>query len=128
MRHLTEEQLKKDLELRDLSDSTQGEHCMQLIMNEVIDALTEYWHCPATIYRESPIVTVEDNYDKLTAKIKELGLNEADYSWYLDLRKYGSAEHSGFGIGFERLLMYITGIENIRDVTPYPRYDKSCDY
>ena len=61
----TKEQLKKDLEIRDLSDKNQGEHCMQLIMNEVIDALKEYWNCPVTIYREDPIVTVEDNYDKL---------------------------------------------------------------
>ena len=51
MKHLTKEQLKKDLEIRDLSDKTQGEHCMQLIMNEVIDALKEYWNCPVTIYR-----------------------------------------------------------------------------
>ncbi len=70
----------------------------------------------------------EDNYDKLTAKIKELGLNEADYSWYLDLRKYGSAEHSGFGIGFERLMMYITGMQNIRDVIPFPRTPKNCEF
>ena len=65
MKHLTKEQLKKDLEIRDLSDKNQGEHCMQLIMNEVIDALKEYWNCPVTIYRENPIVTIEDNYDKL---------------------------------------------------------------
>lgn len=53
MKHLTKEQLKKDLEIRDLSDSNQGEHCMQLIMNEVIDALKNYWNCPVTIYREN---------------------------------------------------------------------------
>ena len=63
----------------------------------------------------------EDNYDKLVARIKELGMNPEDYSWYLDLRRYGGTTHSGFGLGFERMVMYLTGIANIRDVVPYPR-------
>lgn len=63
----------------------------------------------------------EDNYDKLVAKIADFGLNKEDYWWYLNLRKYGSVEHSGFGIGFERLLMYLTGVSNIRDVLLFPR-------
>lgn len=83
MKHLTKEQLKKDLEMRDLSDKTQGEHCMQLIMNEVIDALKEYWNCPVTIYREGPIVTVEDNYDKLKID-KESVLRSEVYTRYVD--------------------------------------------
>ncbi len=83
MKHLTKEQLKKDLEIRDLSDKTQGEHCMQLIMNEVIDALKEYWNCPVTIYREDPIVTVEDNYDKLKID-KESVLRSEVYTRYVD--------------------------------------------
>lgn len=83
MKHLTKEQLKKDLEIRDLSDINQGEHCMQLIMNEVIDALKEYWNCPATIYRENPIVTVEDNYDKLKID-KESVLRSEVYTRYVD--------------------------------------------
>ena len=63
----------------------------------------------------------EDNYEKLEARIKELGMNPEDYWWYLNLRKYGGTTHSGFGVGFERMIMYLTGISNIRDVVPYPR-------
>ena len=83
MKHLTKEQLKKDLEIRDLSDKNQGEHCMQLIMNEVINVLKEYWNCPVTIYREDPIVTVEDNYDKLKID-KESVLRSEVYTRYVD--------------------------------------------
>ncbi len=63
----------------------------------------------------------EENYEKLYNRIQELGMNPDDYSWYLDLRKYGGTTHSGFGLGFERMVMYLTGISNIRDVVPYPR-------
>ncbi len=63
----------------------------------------------------------EENYDKLVARIQELGMNPEDYSWYLDLRRYGGTTHSGFGLGFERMIMYLTGVSNIRDVVPYPR-------
>ena len=59
--------------------------------------------------------------DKLKAQIEEFGLNIKDYEWYLDTRKYGTVPHGGFGLGFERFLMYITGIANIRDVLPFPR-------
>ena len=63
----------------------------------------------------------EENYEKLYNRIQELGMDPADYSWYLDLRRYGGTTHSGFGLGFERMVMYLTGISNIRDVLPYPR-------
>ena len=69
----------------------------------------------------------EDDYDKLVARMDELGLKKEDYSFYLDLRKYGSVRHSGFGLGFERCVMYLTGISNIRDVLPYPRTVGSCE-
>ena len=69
----------------------------------------------------------EDNYEKLLARMKELGLNEEDYDFYLDLRKYGSARHAGFGLGFERCVMYLTGMGNIRDVIPFPRTVNNCD-
>jgi len=69
----------------------------------------------------------EDDYDKLLARIQELGLNEEDYGFYLDLRKYGSARHAGFGLGFERCVMYLTGMSNIRDVVPFPRTVGNCD-
>ncbi|MBP3596090.1 MAG: asparagine--tRNA ligase [Clostridia bacterium] len=70
----------------------------------------------------------EDNLELLTKKIKDLNMEEEDYWWYLDLRRYGSVPHSGFGVGFERLLMYITGMQNIRDVIPFPRTPKNCEF
>lgn len=69
----------------------------------------------------------EDDYDKLTARINELGMDAKDYDFYLDLRKYGSARHAGFGLGFERCVMYITGMGNIRDVLPFPRTVGTCE-
>ena len=69
----------------------------------------------------------EDDYDKLLARINELGLKEEDYQFYLDLRKYGSARHAGFGLGFERCVMYLTGMSNIRDVIPFPRTVNNCE-
>ena len=69
----------------------------------------------------------EDNYDTLVARMKECGLNEADYDFYLDLRKYGTARHAGFGLGFERCVMYLTGMQNIRDVIPFPRTVGNCE-
>ena len=70
----------------------------------------------------------EEDIDKLKTRMKELNLDEKDYWWYLDLRKYGSCEHSGFGLGFERMMMYVTGMQNIRDVIPYPRTPKNCEF
>lgn len=70
----------------------------------------------------------EADYDKLLRRIKELGLNENDYSWYLDLRKFGTARHAGFGLGFERLIMYITGISNIRDVQSFSRTVNNAEF
>ena len=69
----------------------------------------------------------EDDYDKLLGRMKELRLKQEDYEFYLDLRKYGSARHSGYGLGFERCVMYLTGMGNIRDVIPFPRTVKNCD-
>ena len=63
----------------------------------------------------------EERLDVLTERMKELGLKEEDYSWYLDLRRYGGTKHAGFGLGFERAVMYLTGVSNIRDVIPFPR-------
>ena len=70
----------------------------------------------------------EDDYEVLLGKIQEMGLKEEDYWWYLDLRKYGSVPHSGFGLGFDRMLMYITGMTNIRDVIPFPRTTKNLEF
>ena len=70
----------------------------------------------------------EERYDVLLDRIHECGLNEEDYWWYLELRKYGTATHSGFGLGFERIIMYLTGISNIRDVIPFPRTPKNAEF
>ena len=69
----------------------------------------------------------EDDFDKLSARMDELGLVKEDYGFYLDLRKYGSARHAGFGLGFERCVMYLTGVSNIRDVLPFPRTVGTCE-
>lgn len=69
----------------------------------------------------------EDSYDTLLSRIRDLGLREEDYRFYLDLRKYGSTRHAGFGLGFERCVMYLTGISNIRDVLPFPRTVGTCE-
>ncbi len=70
----------------------------------------------------------EENYEKLLTRINELNMDPADFDWYLNLRKFGGCIHSGFGMGFERLLIYLTGVDNIRDVIPYPRTPGNCDY
>ena len=70
----------------------------------------------------------EERLDLLLARMKELGLNEEDYWWYLDLRRYGTNRHAGFGLGFERLIMYLTGIPNIRDVLPFPRTTGTAEF
>jgi len=70
----------------------------------------------------------EDDYEKLLNRMKELNIPEDNLYWYTNLRRYGGCYHSGFGLGFERLIMYLTGVENIRDVIPYPRTPNNCDY
>lgn len=70
----------------------------------------------------------EERYDVLLERIKEMNLNEEDYWWYLELRKFGTATHSGFGLGFERIIMYMTGMANIRDVIPFPRTPKNAEF
>ena len=70
----------------------------------------------------------EENYDKLVGRIEELGIPMKDMWWYLDTRRFGSVPHSGFGLGFERLILFVTGMQNIRDVIPFPRYPKNCEF
>jgi asparaginyl-tRNA synthetase len=69
----------------------------------------------------------EEDYDKLLARMNELGMDIDQYKFYLDLRKYGTTRHAGFGLGFERCVMYVTGMTNIRDVEPYPRTVRNCE-
>ena len=70
----------------------------------------------------------EDRLDLLQKRITACGLHPEDYAWYLELRKYGSIPHAGFGVGFERLVQFVTGMENIRDVIPFPRYPGHADF
>lgn len=70
----------------------------------------------------------EEDYQKLLKRMEELNIDKTNMEWYLNLRKYGTCIHSGFGMGFERLLIYLTGVDNIRDVIPYPRVPKSCEF
>jgi len=70
----------------------------------------------------------EERLDVLLERLEEEGLSEEDYWWYLDLRRYGSVVHSGYGLGFERLVSYITGMDNVRDTIPFPRYPGSAEF
>ena len=70
----------------------------------------------------------EERYDVLAQRMEQLGMNKENYWWYLNLRRFGSARHSGYGLGFERAVMYITGVSNIRDVIPYPRTVKNAEF
>ena len=70
----------------------------------------------------------EERFEYLQKRIQEMGFSEEDYWWYLDMRKYGTAPHAGFGLGFERLLMMLTGVSNIRDVIPFPRTPKHLEF
>ena len=70
----------------------------------------------------------EENYEKLVNRMKDMKVPEKGLEWYLNLRKYGTCVHSGFGMGFERLLIYLTGVENIRDVIPFPRTPGNCEF
>ena len=70
----------------------------------------------------------EERLDVLEARMRENGLEPDDYSWYLDLRRYGTIPHAGFGLGFERLVQYVTGMDNIRDVIPFPRAPGTCAF
>ena len=70
----------------------------------------------------------EEDYEKLITRMKEMGMDSEGLDWYLNLRRYGTCVHSGFGMGFERLLIYLTGVDNIRDVIPYPRTPGNCEF
>ena len=70
----------------------------------------------------------EEDYDKLNARMKELNIPEEEMWWFLDTRRYGSVEHSGYGLGFERMMLFVTGMGNIRDVIPFPRAPQNAEF
>ena len=78
--------------------------------------------------KDEEFVKREADLEKLLDAMKKRGMNEEDYTDYIELRKFGSVPHGGFGLGFERLIMYVTGIDNIRDVIAFPRTPGNCDY
>lgn len=97
-------------------------------------ALTELFFasaCPNTPHRVGELIggsQREDRMDVLTSRMIDSGLNPDDYWWYMDLRRYGSVPHAGFGLGFERLVQFSTGVDNIRDVIPFPRFPNHCKF
>ena len=70
----------------------------------------------------------EENYEKLVSRMREMHIDEKEMWWYLDTRKYGACEHAGFGLGFERLILFVTGLTNIRDVIPFPRTPGNAEF
>ena len=70
----------------------------------------------------------EEDFNKLVKRCDEMNIDKSSIDWFINLRKYGTCVHSGFGMGFERLLIYLTGVENIRDVIPFPRTPNNCDF
>lgn len=82
---------------------------------------------PASV-RSSVVSQREERLDVLDERMLEMGLNKEDYWWYRDLRRYGTVPHSGFGLGFERLIAYVTGVQNVRDVIPFPRTPRNASF
>lgn len=124
-RYITEEVFKKPVFVTDYPKDIKAFYMKQNDDNKTVAAMDLLVPGVGEIIGGSQR---EENYDKLVARMKELGMNTNDYGWYLDLRKYGGTNHAGFGLGFERIIMYMTGISNIRDVSPFPRTVKNADF
>lgn len=124
-RYITEEVFKKPVFVTDYPKDIKAFYMKQNDDNKTVAAMDLLVPGVGEIIGGSQR---EENYYKLVARMKELGMNTDDYGWYLDLRKYGGTNHAGFGLGFERIIMYMTGISNIRDVSPFPRTVKNADF
>ena len=122
-RYLVEEHFKKPVILTDYPKEIKAFYMKQNEDGKTVRAMDVLFPKIGEIIGGSQR---EENYEKLLERINELGLEGMD--WYLDTRKYGTVPHSGFGLGFERLVLFVTGMQNIRDVIPFPRYPKSCEY
>lgn len=124
-RFLTEEHFKRPVIVYDYPKSIKSFYMRANDDNETVAAMD------VLVPRVGELIggsQREERYDVLLSRIKETGLNEEDYWWYLDLRRFGTTPHSGFGMGFERFLMMVTGITNIRDVIPFPRTPRSLEF
>ena len=122
-RYLVEEHFKKPVILTDYPKEIKAFYMKQNDDGKTVRAMDVLFPKIGEIIGGSQR---EENYDKLLKRIEEMGLEGMD--WYLDTRKYGTVPHSGFGLGFERLVLFVTGMQNIRDVIPFPRYPKACEY
>ena len=124
-RYLTEQIFKKPLFVTDYPKDIKAFYMRLNDDNRTVAA------CDLVVPGVGEIIGVSqryERYDALTSRMAELGLDEKDYWWYLDLRKYGGVKHAGYGLGFERIIMYITGMSNIRDVLPFPRTPKTAEF
>ncbi len=124
-RYLVEEHFKKPVILTDYPKAIKAFYMKQNDDNKTVRAMDVLFPGIGEIIGGSQR---EENYDKLLTRIKELGLPEKDLWWYLEIRKFGTAPHSGFGLGFERMIQFITGMSNIRDVIPFPRTPKNAEF
>ncbi len=124
-RYLVEKHFKRPVILTDYPKAIKAFYMKQNDDNNTVRAMDILFPAIGEIVGGSQR---EENYDKLMNRVTELNLPQKDLWWYLDTRKFGTAPHSGFGLGFERLILFITGMQNIRDVIPFPRTPKSADF
>ena len=124
-RYLVEEHFKRPVILTDYPKEIKAFYMKQNADGKTVKAMDVLFPGIGEIIGGSQR---EEQYDRLLARIKELKLNEKDFWWYLDTRKFGTAPHSGFGLGFERLILFVTGMSNIRDVIPFPRTPKNAEF
>lgn len=124
-RYLVEEHFKRPVILTDYPKTIKAFYMKQNNDNKTVRAMDVLFPGIGEIIGGSQR---EENYDKLLARVKELKLPEKDLWWYLETRKFGTAPHSGFGLGFERMILFVTGMANIRDVIPFPRTPKNAEF
>jgi len=124
-RYLVEEHFKKPVILTDYPKEIKSFYMKQNDDGKTVRAMDVLFPKIGEIIGGSQR---EENYDKLLSRAKEMGVPDKDIYWYLDTRRYGTAPHSGFGLGFERLLLFVTGMANIRDVIPFPRTPRNADF
>ena len=124
-RYLVEEHFKKPVILTDYPKEIKAFYMKQNEDGKTVRAMDVLFPKIGEIIGGSER---EADYDKLMARIEELGIPMKDMWWYLDTRKYGTVPHSGFGLGFERLVLFVTGMANIRDVIPFPRFPGNADF
>ena len=124
-RYLVEEHFKKPVILTDYPKEIKAFYMKQNDDGKTVRAMDVLFPKIGEIIGGSER---EENYDKLLARIEELGIPMKDMWWYLDTRRFGTVPHSGFGLGFERLVLFVTGMANIRDVIPFPRYPKNAEF